>query len=153
MAESKQAKKSSEEQNSVSQPEQTPQASEKPYILSIRTGLTQEKDAITVKLPSNHLDDTVEDALDYLLSNQKMNADEKRTADSVKNEMRNQDYVISINGKNAKLTDKIVDYAVEKTRKLPNNQNKVYGELEIEVASVQRGGYRRGGLEQRAYSL
>lgn len=116
-----------------------------PTIISAKTGLTPKDDALMKKLPESYLtkSKTIGDALDYLLGKKKLEAEEKSLAKSIKEEMRADDFVVVVNGKNAELSDKIVDYVIKKEHELPDKQVKTYNELEIEISSVQEGGFYR----------
>ncbi len=111
-----------------------------PLIASARTGLTSADDAIMKTLPQNYSGKTVRDALNYLLQQKDMQDDEFPLARSIEKEMKADEFVVVVNGKNAELSDSIADYVVEKEHKLPNKQVRLYNALEIEVSSVQEGG-------------
>lgn len=114
-----------------------------PVIISARTGLTSADDAVMRTLPKGYLDKTVGDALNYLLQQKGLQYDEIPLAKSIRKEMKSEEFVVVVNGKNAELTDKIADYVVKKEHKLPNEQVKPYNALEIEVSAVQEGGIYR----------
>src|SRR3989344_7983073 len=110
-------------------------------IISARTGLAPADSAVMRTLPKNYNGKTVGDALDYLLQQKGLKDDEIPLAQSIRKEMKADDFVVVVNGKNAELTDKLVDYVTRKEHKLPNNQIRPYNALEIEVSAVQDGGH------------
>jgi hypothetical protein len=112
-----------------------------PTIISARTGLTPADNAVMRTLPKRYNSKTVGDALNYLLQQKGLQDDEIPLAQSIRKEMKAHDFVVVVNGKNAELTDKLVDYVARKEHKLPNNQVRPYNALEIEVSAVQEGGY------------
>ncbi len=114
-----------------------------PTIVSARTGLIGKDDSIMRNLPKSYGGKTIGNALDYLLQQKALQDDEIPLARSIKREMKADDFVVVVNGKNAELGDKLADYAVRKEHKLPNEQVKAYNELEIEVSAVQEGGFYR----------
>ena len=112
-------------------------------IISARTGLTPADDAVMRTLPKGYNGKTVGDALDYLLQQKGLQDDEIPLAQSIRKEMKADDYVVVVNGKNAELTDSVADYVARREHKLPNGQVKAYNALEIEVSAVQEGGFNR----------
>lgn len=118
-----------------------PENNELPTIISARTGLTPADSAVMRTLPKSYNGRTVGDALDYLLQQKGLQDDEIPLAQSIRKEMKADDFVVVVNGKNAELTDKLVDYVTKKEHKLPNNQVRPYNALEIEVSAVQEGGH------------
>ena len=112
-------------------------------IISARTGLAPADSAVMRTLPKNYNGKTVGDALDYLLQQKGLKDDEIPLAQSIRKEMKADDFVVVVNGKNAELTDKVADYVTRKEHKLPNNQIRPYNALEIEVSAVQEGGHYR----------
>ena len=110
-------------------------------IISARTGLAPADSAVMRTLPKNYNGKTVGDALDYLLQQKGLKDDEIPLAQSIRKEMKADDFVVVVNGKNAELTDKVADYVTRKEHKLPNNQIRPYNALEIEVSAVQEGGH------------
>ncbi|MBI4143940.1 hypothetical protein HY486_01705 [Candidatus Woesearchaeota archaeon] len=113
---------------------------ELPTIVSARTGLTALDDAVMKVLPKKYT--TMRAALDYVLNSAGLKSDEARLARSVRGEMDAENFVIVVNGRNAKLTDKVADYLVKKEH-VSEKRVKGYNALEIEVAAVQAGGYLR----------
>ena len=79
--------------------------------------------------------------LTYVIDSQVKDT-EVATAASLKKELGAAGSVIVINGKNAKLTDKIAQYIVNKEKDVAGKKIN-YQELEIEVSAVQQGGYHR----------
>jgi len=126
----------------------------KPIIATARPGLTDESSALMRRLPSNYAGRTVRDVLSYMVdfnesrSAEATSRDGKKIKDSeaaiitsLKNELGAAGSVVVINGKNAKLTDRIDQYLVDRTKNV-SGRNIQYQELEIEVSAVQQGGYR-----------
>lgn len=115
---------------------------ELPTIISARTGLTPADSAVMRTLPKGYNGRTVGDALDYLLQQKGLQDDEIPLAQSIRKEMKADDFVVVVNGKrNAELTDKVADYVTRKEHKFPNKQVRSYNALEIEVSAVQEGGH------------
>ncbi|MDP3026782.1 MAG: hypothetical protein Q8N63_03670 [Nanoarchaeota archaeon] len=110
-------------------------------IISARTGLTPADDAVMRTLPKGYNGKTVGDALDYLLQQKGLQDDEIPLAQSIRKEMKADDFVVVVNGKNAELTEIVT--VTRKEHKLPNNQVRPYNSLEIEVSAVQEGGHYR----------
>jgi hypothetical protein len=94
-------------------------------------------------LPAGYEKKTVEDVLTYLIQQKGLQESEIPLAKSIDKEMRSNDFVVVVNKKNAELKDKVSDYMVKKEHKLPNEQVKYYNALEIEVSSVDKGGFYR----------
>jgi hypothetical protein len=110
-------------------------------IVSARTGLTPADDALMKTLPKSYMKGTIGKALDYLLQKRGLQDSEIPLAKSIEKEMAKHDIAVVVNGKNALLNDKISDYLEKKEHQLPNNQTKTYNALEIEISSVQKGGF------------
>ena len=110
-------------------------------VISGKTGLAPAEDAIMKNLPKTYADKTVGEALDYLVNSSGLEDEEVYLAKSIEQEMGSSEYVVVVNGKNATLHDDIKDYVEIREHKLPNNQVKYYNALEIEVSSIQEGGY------------
>ncbi|HLC56265.1 MAG TPA: hypothetical protein VJJ23_03455 [Candidatus Nanoarchaeia archaeon] len=113
---------------------------ELPMIISARTGLIPQKDAVVVKLPPSYSSKTIEDALNYLLNRNSLDEDEGSLVKSIKREMESSTYAVVVNGTNAELTDEISSYLQIKEREIDGRMLK-YKALDIEVSSVQEGGY------------
>ncbi|HLC56177.1 MAG TPA: hypothetical protein VJJ23_02975 [Candidatus Nanoarchaeia archaeon] len=126
----------------------------KPIIATARPGLTDESSALMRRLPSNYAGRTVRDVLSYMVDfnesrsaeatsryGKKVKDSEAAIITSLKNELGAAGSVVVINGKNAKLTDRIDQYLVDRTKNV-SGRNIQYQELEIEVSAVQQGGYR-----------
>ena len=111
-------------------------------VISGKTGLTPAEDAIMKNLPKTYADKTVGEALDYLVNSSGLEDEEVYLAKSIEREMGSGEYVVVINGKNADLHDNIEDYLEIKEHKLPDNKVRYYNALEIEVSSIQEGGYK-----------
>jgi len=110
-------------------------------VISGKTGLTPAEDALMKNLPKSYNNKTVGQAMDYLLSENSLDNEEIALAKSIEREMKSGEYVVVINGKNAGLNDNLSDYVEIREHKLPNNQVAYYNALEIEVSSIQEGGY------------
>lgn len=113
---------------------------EKPIIVSARPGLTDSESALMRRLPSNYAGKTVRDVLGYIVETDAKDS-EAATMTSLKKELGAAGSVVVINGKNAKLTDKIATHLVDKSKKVGDKEVQ-YCELEMEVSAVQQGGYR-----------
>ncbi len=111
-----------------------------PIIASARPGLAGVDSALMRRLPSNYREKTVRDVLGYIVDLD-ISHKEASTAASLKQELGAAGSVVVINGRNAKLTDRVSDYLVDKTKDVGGKQIQ-YQELEIEVSAVQQGGYR-----------
>jgi hypothetical protein len=112
-----------------------------PIVVSARTGLSGKKDAILAMPPIEYAGKSVREALNYVLEQEGMKENDLALAESVRNELAGKGSAVMVNGKSAKLTDKIDEYLVEKKHELPNGEIKQYQQLEIEISSVQQGGY------------
>jgi len=112
----------------------------RPIIATARPGLAGLESALMRRLPSNYNEKTVRDVLSYIVDSE-IKDNEAATAASLRNELGAAGSVIVINGKNAKLTDKVSQYLVDKTKEVGDRQVQ-YQQLEIEVSAVQQGGYR-----------
>ncbi|MBI2045365.1 hypothetical protein HYT23_04875 [Candidatus Pacearchaeota archaeon] len=124
------------EQNS---PEQESSESQLPIVASVRTGLAGKDDAILRRVSVDYSEKSVKDALDYIVSAD-LKDSELPLAESIKKELNARGSVVVVNGKNAKLDDKLDKYLVMKEHVLPDGSKKRYRELEIEVSAVQQGG-------------
>lgn len=112
----------------------------KAIIATARPGLAGAESALMRRLPSSYTGKTVRDVLSYIVeSNIKDN--EAATAASLRNELGAAGSAVVINGRDAKLTDKVEQYLVDKTKDVGGREVQ-YQELEIEVSAVQQGGYR-----------
>jgi hypothetical protein len=109
-------------------------------IISARTGLIPEDKAVMKTLPKSYSGKTIEEALDYLLQQKDLQDDEIPFAQSIKQELKSDNFIVIVNGKNAELTDCLADYIVAKKRKLPDQKVMSYNALDIEISSVQEGG-------------
>ena len=110
-----------------------------PIVASARTGLAGKDDAILRRVPVDYSKKTVREALDYIVSAD-LSDSELSLAKSVKRELDAEGSVVVVNGKPAKLGDKLDKYLVTKEHELPDGSKKQYSELEIEVSAVQQGG-------------
>ena len=110
-----------------------------PIVASARTGLAGKDDAILRRVPADYSGRTVEDALDYILGAD-LSDSELPLAESVKKELHAEGSVVVVNGKTAKLDDKLDGYLVIREHELPDGTKRQYRELEIEVSAVQQGG-------------
>ncbi len=137
------SKAKSEEIKSVQQETMRTKNNGLSTIISARTGLTPADNAVMRTLPKGYSGKTVGEALDYLLQQRGLQDDEIPLAQSIRKEMKADDFVVVVNGKNAELTDKVADYVTRKVHKLPNSQVRPYNALEIEVSAVQEGGHYR----------
>ena len=111
-----------------------------PLIVTARPGLASEESALLRRLPSNYAGKTVRDVLAYVVDSE-VKDNEAATAASLKKELGAAGSVVVINGKNAKLTDTVEEYLVNKTKDV-GGKKITYQQLEIEVSAVQQGGYR-----------
>jgi len=110
-----------------------------PIVASARTGLAGKDDAIIRRLPVDYSEETVKDALDYIIETD-LKDSELPLAESLKKELDSRESVVVVNGKTAKLDDNINKYLVPREHELPDGSTSQYRELEIEVAAVQQGG-------------
>ncbi|MEK6820252.1 MAG: hypothetical protein AABX71_00900, partial [Nanoarchaeota archaeon] len=114
-----------------------------PILISARTGLAGKDEALIDRVHSEDLDafpkKTVKDALDYITSAE-VSDSELPIAESIKKELVAAGKVIVINGKTAKLNDRLEEYLVTKEHELSDGSRRQYRELEIEISSVQQGG-------------
>jgi len=111
-----------------------------PFIASARTGLAGKDDAILKRMPGEYQNKTVNDVLDYIIS-QSTTDSEIPLAQSLKNELEANGSIVVVNGKTASLKDSVSEYIIDKEHILPNGSTKKYKEIEIEISSVQQGGY------------
>ncbi len=111
-----------------------------PLIATARPGLADSESALMRRLPSSYVDKSVRDVLAYIVDSQVKDS-EAATAASLKKELGAAGSVIVINGKNAKLTDKVSDYIIKANKDVAGKKIN-YQQLEIEVSAVQQGGYR-----------
>ena len=111
----------------------------KPLIVSARPGLAGEESALIRRLPSSYAGKNVRDVLGYIVDSE-TNDSEKATAKSLKNELGAAGSVVVINGRNAKLTDMVDQYLIDKTKDVGGRKIK-YQQLDIEISAVQQGGY------------
>ena len=111
----------------------------KPIIATARPGLTDVESALMRRLPSNYAGRNVRDVLSYIVESEAKGS-EAATATSLKKELGAAGSVVVINGKEARLTDKIDKYLVDRTKDI-GGRTIQYQALEIEVSAVQQGGY------------
>ncbi|MBP7708564.1 hypothetical protein KA107_02670 [Candidatus Pacearchaeota archaeon] len=116
-------------------------SSDMPIIASARTGLASKDDALVRRVPATYEGKTVRDLLNYITTTE-VTSEESDLAESVKREVAGRQSVVMINGKKAELTDLFDKYATIASHDLPGGAKKQYKQLEIEVSSVQQGGYR-----------
>lgn len=116
-----------------------------PIVINVRTGLAGKSDALMDKVHSDDLNQfsakTVKDAIDYLVEGADLTDKELSLAESVKKELGANGSVVVVNGKTAKLNDRLDKYLVTKEHILPDGSKRPYRELEIEVSAVQQGGF------------
>jgi len=110
-----------------------------PIVASARTGLAGKDDAILRRVPVEYSEKTLRETIDYIVGAD-LKDSELPIAESVKKELNARGSIVIVNGKTAKLDDKIHGYFVEKEHELPGGSKKKYRELEIEVSAVQQGG-------------
>ena len=113
-----------------------------PLVASARTGLAGKDDAILRRVPVEYSERTVKDVLDYIVG-ANLSDSELPLAESLKKELNAIGSVVVVNGKTAKLDNKLDKYLVEKEHELPDGSKKKYRELEIEISAVQQGGLYR----------
>ena len=111
----------------------------KPIIATARPGLAGVESALMKRLPANYGERTVREALSYLVSGDVKDVDAQTVA-SLKKELGAAGSVVTINGRDAKLTDNIGQYLVEDTKEVGGKRIN-YQKLEIEVTAVQQGGF------------
>ena len=116
--------------------------SQLPIVASARTGLAGKDDAILRRVPVDYSGRTVGEALDYIVGAD-LSDSELPLAAGIKKELSATGSVVAVNGKTAKLSDRLDKYLVEKEHELPDGSKKRYRELEIEVSAVQQGGLYR----------
>ena len=116
--------------------------SQLPIVASARTGLAGKDDAILRRVPVDYSGKSVKEALDYIVGAD-LSDSELPLAESVKKELNARGSVVVVNGKTAKLDNKLDKYLVEKEHELPDGSKKKYRELEIEISAVQQGGLYR----------
>ncbi len=109
-----------------------------PILASAKTGLASKDDALVRRLPFDY-SGTVKEALDYILKDD-VKEEESPFAQSIKTELGADGSVVVVNGRQAKLSDSVEKYFVEKEYELPNGDREKYRLLEIEVSAVQQGG-------------
>lgn len=112
---------------------------ELPIIASLRPGLTEVDSALMRRLPSSYSGKTVSEVLRYMVDSEVKDG-EAATMKSLRNELGAAGSVVVINGKNAKLTEKVDKYLVTKAKDV-GGKNIQYQEMEMEVSAVQQGGY------------
>lgn len=110
----------------------------KPIIATAKPSLSSES-ALMRRLPSNLSGKTVQDVLSYMVGTEPTE-DERPTVASLREQLGAAGSVIVINGKNAKLTDPVQQYLVDKSKDVGGKAIN-YQELEMEVSAVQQGGY------------
>jgi len=110
-----------------------------PILVSARTGLAGKDDAILRRVPVDYSGKTVKSTLNYVIG-EDVSDSELPLAESIRKELNARGSVVVINGKTAKLNDKLDQYLVTKEHELPDGSKKQYRELEIEVSAVQQGG-------------
>jgi len=112
-----------------------------PIIATARTGLAGEANALQRRLPSSYKNSTVRELLGYMVDTD-IKDSEADTVKSLKNELGSAGSVLTINGKNAKLTDKVSNYLIDKEH-VVDGRIIQYQQLEVEVTAVQQGGLYR----------
>lgn len=112
----------------------------KPLIVRVRPGLANDESAYVDRLPQSYRGKTVRDVLGYVAGSKGKDDMENQTIASLKRELGAAGSVVVINGKKAKLTDKIDQYLVDKEKDVGGRQTQ-YQQLEMEVSAVQQGGY------------
>src|SRR3989344_5902392 len=105
-----------------------------PIVASARTGLAGKDNSIMRRIPVKYSGKSVRDALDYMVGAD-LRDSELPLAESLKKELGAKGSVVVINGKTAKLDDKLDGYLVAKEHKLPDGSKKQYRELEIEISA------------------
>lgn len=125
----------------TAEPTETARPEVLPLIVSARTALTEPDDALLRRIPSNYRDSTVSEVLGYIVETE-AKGNEAQALSSLKKELGSAGSVVVINGKGAKLTDKISKYVVNKEHK-NGERNLAYQALEIEVSAVEQGGFYR----------
>lgn len=136
----KQEQMNVEDKKSNQQVDGAKQENVKPIIATARPGLSGVESALMRRLPSSYREKTVSDVLAYMVDSD-ASGDEAATLTSLKNELGAAGSVVVINGKDAKLTDRIDLYLVDKEKDV-GERNIQYQQLEIEVSAVQQGGFR-----------
>ncbi len=111
-----------------------------PIVISARTGLASQDDAIMRRIPTEYGGKSVREALEYVTGGAATD-EELPFVDSIKRELSARGSVVVANGKTSDLTDRVEKYLVEKSHELPNGEVSKYHALEIEVSAVQQGGY------------
>jgi hypothetical protein len=111
-------------------------------VASVRTGLAGKNNAILRRVPVDYSEKTIREAIDYIVASD-LSDSELPLSESVKKELGERGSVVVVNGKTARLDDRVDKYLVMKEHKLPDESKKQYRELEIEVSAVQQGGIYR----------
>lgn len=111
-----------------------------PILASVRTGLANKDDAILRRIPVGYSKKTVKAALNYIVGSE-LTDSELSFAESVKKELNAEGSIVVVNGKTAKLTDKLSKYLVTKEHELSSGSKTKYKQLEMEVSAVQQGGF------------
>jgi len=133
-------KKSAEDSKTQTEPESFEGDQTKPIIATARSGLSGVESALMRRLPSSYAEKLVKDALSYMIESEAKD-DEAATVTSLRNELGAAGSVVVINGRNAKLTDSVGQYLVDKSKDV-GGRTIHYHELEMEISAVQQGGYR-----------
>jgi hypothetical protein len=118
----------------------SPFTAELPLIVSARTGLAGKDDSIVKRVPVKYAEKTLRKVLDYIITHD-MTSEESGLAESLKKELESRSSIVVVNGKKAELGDNVEDYISIKNHKLSDKSTKQYRELEIEISSVQEGGF------------
>ena len=117
-----------------------PSSSALPIIVSAKTGLASKDDSITNKLPGSFSGKTIEDVVKFVLRPDQLEDDERTVAKSIREEMKAENYVVVVNGRNAELADPLSKYLSKRDHTKPDGTKQAYMALEIEVSAVQEGG-------------
>ncbi|MDP3881329.1 MAG: hypothetical protein Q8Q31_00430 [Nanoarchaeota archaeon] len=112
-----------------------------PIIVTARPSLSEAENALMRRLPASYTERTVRDVLSYIMGSAVADT-EASTMKSLRNELGAAGSYILVNGKEAKLTDRVEGYLVDRTETVEGRPIK-YRQLEIEISAVQQGGYQR----------
>jgi hypothetical protein len=117
-------------------------AVEMPLIASIRTGLAGGDDEALISRLSagDYQGKSVQEVIAYLTDDAHIRPSDHELRHSIQREVGASRRVLVINGKPAKLEDRVDAYVTEKTHILPDQSQRPYLALDIEVSSVQQGG-------------
>ncbi len=114
-------------------------SNELPIVASARTGLAGKDDSIMRRVPVDYSGKSVREALDYIISAD-LNDSELPLGESIRRELNANGSIVVVNGKTAKLDDKLDNYLITSEHNLPNGSVRRYRQLDIEVSAVQQGG-------------